>query len=287
MWDSICYLNGEYLALADAKVSVLDRGFIFGDGIYEVAPLYNGTPFEWAGHLARLKRSLAALSITNPLSDAAWLNLVHTLRDRNPDHAPNQFVYWQITRGVAKRDHAFPAADTPPTVFAMSTPFAPPAGAAIEQGVAAITTIDNRWLRCEIKSISLLGNVLKRQEAVDAGAVEVIMFRDGWLTEGAAANIWLVKNGCVIAPPRDNQILEGVRMGLVQRLCAAAGVAFETRPISKAEVLAADELLLTSATKEILPITLLDEKPVGLGKPGAVWRTLFNAYQTEKKLQCR
>ena len=294
MWDSICYLNGTYLPLADAKISVLDRGFIFGDGVYEVAPLYFGKPFEWAGHLARLKRSLGAISLANPLSDAQWGELVHILAARNPSHAPHQFIYWQISRGVAKRDHAFPTADTPPTVFAMSTPFVPPSesprGTLLDTGVAAISTVDNRWLRCDIKSISLLGNVLKRQEAVDAGAAEVIMFRDGMLTEGAAANIWVVKNGVVAGPPRDQHILTGIRVGLMQRLCDKAGLRLETRPITKAEVFAADELMLSSATKEILPITVLDERPVGLGasagKPGSVWRMLFSAYQAEKALQC-
>ena len=285
--DSICYLNGQFLPLSEAKISVLDRGFIFGDGIYEVVPLYQGQPFEWAGHMARLARSLDAISIKNPLTQAQWLALVHDLRDRNPAHGANQFIYWQITRGVAKRDHAFPTDPAlTPTLFAMSSPFTPPAGAVIEQGIQAISTIDNRWLRCEIKSISLLGNVLKRQEAVDAGAAEVIMFRDGFLTEGAAANIWMVKNGTLYSPPRDNQILEGIRMGLMQRLCAATGVPFVSRAITKAEVLAADELLLSSATKEVLPITRLDEQPVNTGAPGPVWAKLFAAYQAEKHVQC-
>jgi D-alanine transaminase len=284
MWDSICYLNGDYMALQDAKISVLDRGFIFGDGVYEVVPLYNGKPFEWAAHLARLKRSLAAVQLSNPLDDDAWVNLVQQLSTRNT--GKHQFIYWQITRGVAKRDQGFPDASVKPTLFAMSTPFTPPAGELLTQGISGYTCQDNRWLRCDIKSTSLLGNVLKRQEAQDHGATEAVMFRDGWLTEGAAANLWVVKNGKVLCPPRDHHILQGIRIGLMDRLCAAAAVPLEVRPISKAEVLAADEILLSSATKEVLPMTVLNDAPVGTGKPGAVWAKLFAAYQAEKARQC-
>jgi D-alanine transaminase len=234
-------------------------------------------------HLARLKRSLAAIEITNPYTDAQWQEIVGKLIASS--EANDQFVYFQVTRGVAKRDHAFPK-DTKPTVFAMTTPFSPPAGELLSKGVAAITTVDNRWLRCEIKSIALLGNVLKRQEAVDAGAVEVVMFRDGMLTEGSASNIYIVKDGTLLAPPKDSKILEGIRYGIMGRLAQAAGVPMQVRPITKAEVLAADECLLSSATKEVLPIAVLDEKPVNGGKPGAVWQKLFLAYQAEKLKQC-
>ncbi len=287
MWDSICYLNGQYLKLADAKVSVLDRGFIFGDGVYEVVPAYQRTPFCMDEHLARLGRSLDALGIKNPYTQDQWKAIIATLIKGHA--AADQFVYFQITRGVAKRDHAFPK-DLEPTVFAMTTPFTPPAGEVLEKGASAITTIDNRWLRCEIKSISLLGNVLKRQEAVEAGAVEVIMFRDGLMTEGSATNIYAVIGGTVIAPPKDNKILAGIRYGLMQRLCDAAGVPYAQRQVAKAEVFAADEILMSSATKEVLAVTTLDEKPVGhgaaAGLPGAVWKKLFNAYQQEKLKQC-
>ncbi len=291
MWDSICYLNGDYLALQDAKVSVLDRGFIFGDGVYEVVPLYNGKPFEWSAHLARLKRSLAAVQLTNPLDDAGWVELVAQLSRRNANaQGHNQFIYWQITRGVAKRDQGFPDASVAPTLFAMSSPFAPPSGEVLTQGVSGYSCLDNRWLRCDIKSISLLGNVLKRQEAQDHVATEAVMFRDGYLTEGAAANLWVVKNGMVLCPPRDHHILQGIRIGLMDRLCAAANVPLQVRPISKAEVLAADEILLSSATKEVLPMTVLNDAPVGhgalAGKPGPVWAKLFAAYQAEKAVQC-
>jgi D-alanine transaminase len=283
MWDSICYLNGEYLPLGDAKISVLDRGFIFGDGVYEVVPAYNRKPFCMEEHLARLKRSLDALSIPNPHSDEEWKRIILRLIEQHP--ANDQFVYFQVTRGVAKRDHAFPK-DVKPTLFAMTSPFAPPSGETLEKGVSVITTIDNRWLRCEIKSVALLGNVLKRQEAVEAGVIEVVMFRDGMLTEGSATNIYAVIGGKVIAPPRDNKILAGIRYGLMARLCEAAGVPYEVRPVTKAEFLAADEMLMSSATKEVLPITTCDEQPVHGGKPGPVWQKLFLAYQAEKMKQC-
>jgi D-alanine transaminase len=287
MWDSTCYLNGDYLKLADAKVSVLDRGFIFGDGVYEVVPAYNRRPFCIDEHLARLQRSLAGIGIANPYGDAQWREIIAKLIDGSP--ANDQFVYFQVTRGVAKRDHAFPA-DVTPTVFAMTTPFLPPSGAVLQHGVSAITTIDNRWLRCEIKSIALLGNVLKRQEAVEAGVVEVIMFRDGLMTEGSASNIYAVIDGTVIAPPRDNRILAGIRYGFMAKLCEAAGVPYAMQPVSREQVQCADELLLSSATKEVLPITALDEALVGhgegAGKPGPVWQKLFLAYQDEKRRQC-
>ncbi len=273
------FLNGEFLPLDEARVPVLDRGFIFGDGIYEVVPSYGGRLFRWPQHLARLKRSLAAIRIRNPRDDAGWTDLVQALIARHP--WPDQFVYLQVTRGVARRDHAFPAG-VEPTVFAMASELVPVPAAQREAGVAAITLPDERWLHCDIKSVSLLGNVLARQAAVDAGAVECVMFRDGFLTEGSASNIWVVRNGTVLGAPRDNRILEGIRVGLIDELCARGGLAAETRPVLREEVLAADELLISSATKEILPVTRLDGRPVGDGRPGPVYRALYEAYQAAK-----
>jgi D-alanine transaminase len=273
------FLNGEFLPLDEARVPVLDRGFIFGDGIYEVVPSYGGRLFRWPQHLARLKRSLAAIRIRNPRDDTGWTDLVQALIARHP--WPDQFVYLQVTRGVARRDHAFPAG-VEPTVFAMASELVPVPAAQREAGVAAITLPDERWLHCDIKSVSLLGNVLARQAAVDAGAVECVMFRDGFLTEGSASNIWVVRNGTVLGAPRDNRILEGIRVGLIDELCARGGLAAETRPVLREEVLAADELLISSATKEILPVTRLDGRPVGDGRPGPVYRALYEAYQAAK-----
>ncbi|NYT84291.1 D-amino acid aminotransferase [Pollutimonas harenae] len=273
--DSIVYLNGDYVRLGDAKVSVLDRGFIFGDGIYDVVPAYNGKPFRMDGHLARLERSLAAIDIKVDLKRADWEALVLDLLKRSG--LGDCMVYIQVTRGVAKRDHGFPA-NTPATIFCMVSPFARPGAAAREQGLSAVGIPDVRWLRCEIKSVSLLGNVLAKQHAVDAGVDEVLQFRDGYLSEGSSCNIWMVKNGELLAPPRSNLILEGIRYGLMEELADADGIAFAARPISQQEVDEADELMLSSATKELLPITRYNGKPVGSGKPGPVYARLRAGY---------
>ena len=273
--DSIVYLNGEYLRLGDAKISVLDRGFIFGDGIYEVVPAYNRKPFRMEGHMARLERSLAAIKINVGWTRQQWEDLVHDMLQRSPHE--NSMVYLQITRGVAKRDHGFPKNATP-TVFCMVSPFNRPGKAQRENGLTAASVPDLRWLHCEIKSVSLLGNVLAKQQAIDAGVDEVLQFRDGYLSEGASCNIWVVKNGTLLAPPRSNLILEGIRYGLLEELAAAADVPFEARPLSEQDVDQADEIMMTSATKEVLPIVTYNNKPVGSGRPGAVYAKLRAGY---------
>ena len=277
--QQIVYLNGEFLPIAQARVPVLDRGFIFGDGIYEVVPVYGGRPFRWPQHLARLQRSLAKVGIADPHDQAAWTALIGELVRRHP--WPDQFVYLQVTRGVAKRDHAFPKG-VAPTVFAMTSEFVPVPASQRAQGVSAVTLPDERWLHCDVKSTSLLGNVLARQAAVDAGAYECVMLRDGYLTEGSASNIWVVRHGGVLGVPRDNLILEGIRVGLLEELCAAAGIALDIRRITREEVFAADELMMSSATKEVLAITRLDGRPVGNGRPGPVYAKLYAAYQAAK-----
>ena len=274
------YLNGEFLPIEQARVPVLDRGFIFGDGIYEVVPVYGGRAFRLPQHLARLARSLAAVRLDNPRDDAGWTALVAELVARHP--WPDQFVYIQVTRGVARRDHAFPKG-VAPTVFAMSSEFVPVPQAVRDAGVAVISLPDERWLHCDIKSTSLLGNVLARQAAVEAGAFECAMFRDGYLTEGSASNLWVVRDGTVLCPPRDRLILEGIRVGLIEELCASAGIPLDVRRITREEVQAADELLLSSATREVLAITTLDGKPVGAGRPGPVYGKLHAAYQAAKR----
>ncbi len=279
--DSIVYLNGDYVRLGDAKVSVLDRGFVFGDGIYEVVPVYNGKPFRMAEHIARLQRSLKAIRIDTGYSDARWAQLFEDmiLRTQAATAAvsDNVMIYLQVTRGVAKRDHAFPAGITP-TVFCMVSPFKRPTAAQRDQGLATIALPDVRWLYCHIKSVSLLGNVLAKQAAVEAGVDEVIQFRDNFLSEGASSNIWVVKNGILLAPEPNHLILEGVRYRFIEALAQKAGVVFESRPVSRQEVETADELMLSSATKEILPIVMFDGRPVGTGVPGPVYRVLRAAY---------
>ena len=282
--DTPCYLNGEFSTLRDAKISVLDRGFIFGDGVYEVVPAYAGKLFRFEQHMARLDRSLAELRIANPLTHDQWrgiaLKLIadYALSTGTETEKGNQLIYIQVTRGVAMRDHTMLPGLTP-TVFIMVSPMKLPSEAQRAQGVACVSAGDFRWEKAHIKTTSLLGAVFSRQISVDAGALETVMFRGAHLSEAAASNVWVVKNGTVMGPPKDHLVLEGIRYGLIEEICHAAGIGFELRAISRAEVLAADELLLSSATKEILPITLLDGQPVGNGKPGPVYAKLHAAYQ--------
>ena len=286
--DTPCYLNGEFSTLRDAKISVLDRGFIFGDGVYEVVPAYAGKLFRFEQHMARLDRSLAELRIANPLTHDQWrgiaLKLIadYALSTGTETEKGNQLIYIQVTRGVAMRDHTMLPGLTP-TVFIMVSPMKLPSEAQRAQGVACVSAGDFRWEKAHIKSTSLLGAVFSRQISFDAGALETVMFRGDHLSEAAASNVWVVKNGTVMGPPKDHLVLEGIRYGLIEEICRAAGIAFELRPISRAEVLAADELLLSSATKEILPITLLDGEPVGNGRPGSVYAKLYAAYQQAKQ----
>ena len=283
-----CYLNGEFSTLQDAKISVLDRGFIFGDGIYEVVPAYGGKLFRFRQHMARLERNLAEVRIANPLTQDEWravaLKLIANYAHATGVKAENgdQLIYIQITRGVALREHAMLTGLTP-TVFMMVNPMTLPSDQQRSEGVACVTADDFRWEKAHIKSTSLLGAVFARQISVDAGALETVMFRGDHLSEAAASNVWLVKDGKVSGPPRDHLVLEGIRYGLIEEICRAANIGFELRLISRAEVLAADELLLSSATKEILPITRLDGQPVGSGRPGPVYARLHAGYQQAKK----
>jgi D-alanine transaminase len=277
--DPTVYLNGDFGPLSQAKVSVLDRGFIFGDGIYEVVPVYHHQPFRMSQHLDRLDRSLAKLKISPPKTRAQWIELVNALIKTSPDSTC--MVYLQITRGVAKRDHAFPVPEVSATVFGMVAPLTPPTAAIREKGVRLISMPDLRWLHCDIKSVSLLGNCLAKQAAVEAGVDEVAQFRDGFLTEGASCNVWVVKDGKLLAAPKNNLVLEGIRYGLLEELCKAGNIPFELRPISQAEVNAADELMISSATREVLPVIELDGKPVGTGKPGPVYQQLRAAYDAQ------
>ena len=283
-----CYLNGEFTELHNAKISVMDRGFIFGDGIYEVVPVYGGRPFRFDQHMARLERSLAELRIANPMSRSEWAAIASKLI---ADYAQStgaggqngdQLIYIQVTRGVAMRDHVMPENITP-TVFVMSNKMSVPSEAVRQQGVACVSADDFRWEKAHIKSTSLLGAVFSRQISFDAGATETVMFRDGYLSEAAASNVWVVKNGKLLGTPKDKLVLEGIRYGLIEELCQQQGIGFELRRISRAEVLQADELLLSSASKEVLAITTLDGQPVGNGRPGPVGERLYTGYQLAKQ----
>jgi D-alanine transaminase len=284
--DILCYLNGEYLPLNQAKVSVLDRGFVFGDGVYEVVPVYGRKLFRFDEHMARLSRSMSKVRIENPHTRAEWLERGRKLIAAQ--QSDDQLLYMQVTRGVAWRDHVMPP-DIEPTVFMMSTPLKPAPAEQRHHGVACVTARDFRWERGDIKSTSLLGNVLARQMSADRNAAETIMFRDGFLTEASASNVWVVHEGAVLGPPKSAHVLEGIRVELVRELCEEEGIAYNLRPVSEAEVLAADEIMLSSAGKEVLPVTSLDGEPVGhgalRGKPGPVYARLYEAYQRAKMLQ--
>ena len=281
--ESLCYLNGQFGRVCDTQISVMDRGFIFGDGVYEVLPAYNSDVFCFEEHMARLDRSLKELRIPNPLERTEWQAIAQRLIDdlKQTTGAAHQLIYIQVTRGIAPRDHVM-LPGLRPTVYVMASEMKLPTDAQRAQGVACVTGDDFRWKKAHIKSTSLLGAVFSRQISADAGALETVMFREGLLSEAAASNVWVVKDGVVLGPPKDNLVLEGIRFGLIERICREQGIAFELRPISREEVLAADELLLSSATKEVLPVTLLDGQPVGTGQPGPVYARLYAGYQTLK-----
>ena len=273
------YLNGQFLPLEEAKISVLDRGFIYGDGVYELVPVYGRRPYRLRQHLARLQRSLDGIRLANPHTDDEWEAIIAGLIGRMA--FADQGVYLQVTRGAAKRDHAFPAG-VAPTVFMMSNPLALPSREQIERGVAVVTAADERWLHCDLKTISLLGNVLARQLAVDAGATETVLFRNGYLTEASASNVLLVRDGVIVAPPKDNQILPGITYDVAFELAREGGLPIQVRPVPKDEALAADEMWLSSSTKEVLAVTSLDGRPFGGGKPGPVFRKVHALFQASK-----
>jgi D-alanine transaminase len=279
MSEQVVYLNGQFVPLSQASVSVLDRGFIFGDGIYDVIPVYRRKMFRPLQHLERLTRSLTSVGIDNIYSNAQWLQIIENLMEKS--EGSDLLVYIQVTRGVATRAHAFPL-NAKPTVFIMVNAMSAPSKEMREHGVACVTMQDMRWLHCDIKSTSLLGNVLAAQNATQHSAVETIQFRDGFLTEASASNVWIVKNQTLLGPKKNKLVLEGIRYGLFEELCAKHAIPFEMRAIAQDEVFAADEVLLSSATKEILPVTLIDSKPVGLGKPGPMYSQLYAFYQEAK-----
>jgi D-alanine transaminase len=274
------FLNGKFLPIEEAKVPVLDRGFIFGDGVYELVPVYSRVPFRLDEHLARLERSLAETRIRNPYTRAQWRELIYRLVDAQS--FDDQGVYFQVTRGVAKRDHAFPR-DVEPTVFMMSNPLVTPPRELVQKGAAAVTAQDNRWLRCDIKSISLIGNCLLRQLSAEAGAVETILFRDGKLTEAAASNVFVVKRGVILSPPKSSLILPGITYDVVVELAGASGLPLELRDVTEPEVRGGDEIWVSSSSKEVLPIVALDAVPVGDGRPGPLFGRMYQLYQEFKQ----
>ena len=287
-----CYLNGQWTALIDAKVPVLDRGFIFGDGVYEVISVDTvggiRAPFRVREHFARLQRSLDAIRITNPLRLDQWLDLTAEVIERHP--WPRQLVYVQVTRGVAKRDHPFPAG-VKPTVLVSTGPWPSIPTEQIELGVSAVTHADERWLHCDIKSTSLLGNVLMKQYAIDNGASETVMLRDGFLTEGSSTNISVIKNGVISTPPKTVQLLPGITVDGVTQIAPENGVVVDVRPVTASELKAADEIWLSSSGRELLAIVSLDGKAVGpkanAGRPGPLYRKMYQWFHHAKQEDAR
>ena len=279
MTAPLAHFNGRIVPLDRIAISPLDRGFLFGDGVYEVIPVYGGVPLRAREHFERLQRSMDEIRLANPHTTDEWIAAVRELLRHHPG---DQSVYVQVTRGVPpKRDHVMPQGLVP-TVFMMCSPLATPSREAVEAGVACVTARDFRWEKCHIKSTSLLGNVLARQLSADAGAAETILFRDGFLTEASASNVFVVKDGKVAAPPQDNLILLGITYDLLVQLAREGAIELEIRPVPEAEVRAADEVWLTSSSKEVLAVTTLDGRPVGAGRPGPLFRRMHALFQEHK-----
>ncbi len=277
MDNKTVYLNGDYLPLAEAKISVMDRGFLFGDGIYEVIPSYSGKLFHFSGHMERLENSLSSIRLINPHDHAQWLKILTPLLDENLD----QYIYLQITRGVgSKRDHAFPENITP-TVFAMSSTIVPFAD--LDAGAKAISVDDSRWELCNVKATTLLANILLRQQAVEKGCAEAILVKEGYVTEGAASNIFAVIDGILITPPKDHAILPGITRDVILELAEHNNIPSSEDIISLDALKTASEIWLTSSTREIIPVVQLDNEMISNGKPGPVWQTMNQLFQAYKK----
>ncbi len=277
---SAVFLNGEFLAPDQAKVSVLDRGFLLGDGVYEVIPVYRGSCFQLEGHLLRLQASLDGVRMTNPYSMTQWTAIINDLISRN--EGEDLAVYLQVTRGVAPRDHAFPEGVTP-TVFIMANPIQPIPESYKKQGIKVITVPDIRWQNCDIKAITLLPNSLLKQQAQDAGAQEALLIRDGYLTEGSSSNAYAVLNGKIYTAPKDEKVLPGITRELVIELAKKAGIPVIEHAVSLEQLRQAEEVWVSSSTREVLPVTELDGELVGNGQPGAIWQTIDALYQQRKR----
>jgi D-alanine transaminase len=277
----LCYLNGTYLPLNEARISPLDRGLLYADGVYEVMPVYGGRPFRFAAHGERLARSLAAISMEDPHSRDEWRAILGTLIERNG--GGDQYVYWQVTRGAQLgRTHA-PLPHIPRTVFAFCAPLPPNGADVLERGVSCVTATDTRWARCDIKSTALLANVLLRQLSVDAAAAETILLRDGELTEASASAVHVVLGGEVLMPPNSRRILPGTTRGAVEEMAARLAVHCRVLPVTEAQLRAAEEVWISAATREVQPVTSIDGHAVGTGRPGPLWRRVYEELQRYKR----
>jgi D-alanine transaminase len=277
----ICYLNGKYLPIDEAKISPFDRGFLFGDGAYEVMPVYAGRPFRFGAHCDRMSRSLGEIRMDDPHPRSGWREIINMLITRNG--GGDQYVYWQVSRGAEQGRNQAPLPNIPRTVFVFCAPLPAPATASLENGIACVTAIDTRWARCDIKSVNLLANVLLRQLATDANAAEAILLREGELTEASSAAVHVVIDGELRTPPHSRRILPGTTRGAIEELAIRARIPHRTVSISETELRNAEEIWISSAIREALPVTLLDGKPVGTGKPGPVWRRVREEFQRYKQ----
>jgi D-alanine transaminase len=267
-----CFLNGEFLPLQEARISPLDRGFLYSDGVYEVMPVYGGRPFRFEAHAERLSRSLAGIRMEDPHTRAEWRELLSTLITRNG--GGDQYVYWQVTRGAEYRRNHAPLPQIPRTVFAFCAPLPVVSADVLENGVACITAQDTRWAQCDIKSVSLLANVLLRQLAVDAGAAETILLRDGELMEASSSAVHVVSDGVIVSPPNSRRILPGTTRSAMEEVASRAGIPYQSASVTEQQLRAADEIWLSAATREVQAVTTLDGTAVGSGKPGPVWRRM-------------
>jgi D-alanine transaminase len=278
----ISYLNGAFVPLSEARISPLDRGFLYSDGVYEVMPVYAGRPFRFEAHAARLTRSLAGIKMEDPHTRTEWRELLSTLITRNG--GGNQYIYWQVTRGAEfGRNHAPLPNNIPRTVFAFCAPLPVTPATTLENGVACVTAQDTRWAQCDIKSVSLLANVLLRQLAVDADAAETILLRDGELMEASASAVHVVLGGVIVSPPNSRKILPGTTRSAMEEVATSAGVPYKSASVSEQQLRAADEIWISAATREVQPVTQLDGKPVGTGKPGPLWRRIHEQWQRHKR----
>ncbi|MDE2196691.1 MAG: D-amino acid aminotransferase [Gammaproteobacteria bacterium] len=276
----VAYLNGKFLPVAAARISPLDRGFLFADGVYEVIPVYAGRLFRPADHLRRLQSSLDGIRLQNPHDEAQWSMLLERLVRENG--GGYQALYLQVTRGTdTGRDHAFPQ-KTPPTVFAMASALDELPAAIREHGVRAITLADIRWHRCDIKSVALLGHVLLRQTALEQHASEAILLRDGHATEGSASNLFIVDAGVIVTPPKSTDLLPGITRDLLLELAVSHGLAYRESRIPETQLHRAQEIWLSSSTREVYAVTELDGRGIGDGKPGPLWRCMYDYVQQYK-----
>jgi D-alanine transaminase len=277
----LCYLNGEYLPLGEARISPLDRGFLYADAVYELMPVYGGRPFRFAAHAERLAHSLAGIDMEDPHTADEWRALLGTLIERNG--GGDCYVYWQVTRGAQLgRTHA-PLPHIPRTVFAFCAPWPEPPPDLAARGVACVTASDTRWARCDIKSTALIANVLLRQLSAEAAAAETILLREGELTEASASAVHVVLGGEVLMPPNSRRILPATTRSAVEEMAARAAIPCRVQPISEAQLRSADEVWLSAATREVQPVTALDGHPVGSGRPGPLWRRVYEEFQRYKE----